>query len=156
MYKFQFINQGSKLTDEDLADAEKQIGQKFPFELKSHYLASNGGEIESGRCVYINKESGVEYNVNTFLPIKYKRFADDYLLEECFNFFVHEKHFMPANFIPIAIDDGGYPFVIDLNTKTINICYLADLPNIEPPIRFIAPSLQEFVDGLITEEEAYG
>jgi hypothetical protein len=155
MFKYKFINSGKTLTENDIQALEREIGQSLPEVLKDFYLQSNGGELEGERYVYLNEETGGEFNVNTFLPIKYKRFEEDYLLEECFNFFVKEKEFMPPEFIPFAIDDGGYPYAVNTRDLTVNICYLADIQENKKPMRFVAPSLQEFVNGMVTEEEAY-
>lgn len=156
MFKYKFVNSSKQLSEEDLAFVEKEIGQPLPESLKEIYATSNGGELEGDRCVFVNSETGVEFNVNTFLPIRYKRYEEDYLLEECFNFFVNEKKFMPPDFVPFAIDDGGYPFAVNVADSTVHICYVADIENGESPMRFVATSLQEFINGMLTEEEAYG
>ena len=156
MIEYQLINTSKSISAAEISETEKLTGETFPASLNRFYLQFNGGEVEDERCVYRNSETGVEFNVNTFLPIKYKRFNDDYLLEECTLHYIREKKFVPAGFICFAIDDGGYPYCIKTADDKIYLCYVSDILDGESPMRYIAPTLEEFINGMMTEDEAYG
>ena len=155
MDKNNFVNSSVDLTSRDIESIEKEIGQDIPDVLKDFYLLHNGGELEGGRCVFVEEKSDSEYNINTFLPIKYKRFEEDYLLEECFRSFVIDKKLMPAKFIPFAIDGGGYPFALNTDDLSVSICYVEDLKEKNQPMRFVTNSLENFIKAIVTEKEAY-
>jgi hypothetical protein len=156
MVKYDFINSSEKLTPAELYWVEIEIGRSIPDVLKEFLLHHNGGELAGDKCVFVEQESGGEFNVNTFLPVKYKRFEDDYLLEDCYKFFARNKKFMPPEFIPFAIDDGGYPFALNSENLSLSICYLADIEENAQPMRFVSETLANFINGLVNEDEAYG
>jgi cell wall assembly regulator SMI1 len=151
-----FVNTGKVLTISDIRKVEKSINIIFPNDLVNLYLQYNGGEIDNDKYLYVDDYNDVDVSIKTFMPMKYKRNENDVLLEEDYRLFAIEKKLIPLSHIPFAIDDGGYPYSININDNKIYIGYIEDYDGTpESTIRFIANSLTEFIDGIKTEEEAY-
>lgn len=88
--------------------------------------------------------------------MKYRRNENDVLLEVDYRLFAIEKKLIPLSHIPFAIDDGGYPYSINIEDNKIYIGYIEDYDGTpESTTRFVANSLTEFIDGIKTENEAY-
>ncbi len=156
--KFKFENCGKKLSEEDFAYVEKIIDQKLPDDLRKLYEKFNGGIVEGEKNVFVMEtdDDFIEAEVQLFMPMRYKLSKDDSLLEEDYVFNVKEKKFFKKHFIPFAFDGGGFPYCY--NTKNGKI-YLCNLDNFEDPdgwMDYVAPSLASFINGMITEDEAFG
>ncbi|TNH15593.1 SMI1/KNR4 family protein [Testudinibacter sp. TR-2022] len=151
--KNNFVNSSKPLTEEDIKETEDLLEIKLPKDLKNLYLNSNGGEIEEDKSIFIDSDEN-DYNIKTFLPIKYKRSEGDQLLEENTIDFVLKKQLIPNGYIIFSIDWGGFPFCYDVNNGAI---YFANLEEEDSTHRIIliANSLEEFINGMITEDEAY-
>lgn len=155
MANFVFVNTAEKITIKDITYVEEKIKQKLPLEIVNHYLLFNGGELENDRCVYVDSENDIEADVKTFLPIKHKRFQGDSLLEDSYILFVFKKKIMPPNFIPFAMDNGGFRYCYNIDDFKIYLCDLDRIEKPSGPMKLIAPSLNAFINGMKTEEEAY-
>jgi hypothetical protein len=155
MIKYKIIKSSNKLNENDISEVELLLNKRLPKELRDFYLNNNGGKIDDDRYIYITKE-GDDYGIQTFFPIKYKRFEDDSLLEKWTLTYCNEKR-IPGNYIVFACDDGGAPFCCEIETGHI---YFADPDNdednLEDRMDFICESLEEFINNMKTEEEAYG
>lgn len=153
--KHNIIESSTQLHENDISEVELLLNKKLPKELRDFYLNNNGGEIEGDRYIYMTKEEN-GYGVQTFFPIKYKRDEDDSLLEKWTMLFCNQKR-IPENYIVFACDDGGAPFCCEIETGHI---YFADPDsdedNLEDIMDFICESLEEFINNMKTEEEAYG
>jgi hypothetical protein len=150
-----FINTGRVLRISDIREIEETINIVFPDDLVKLYLQYNGGEIED-KYFYVDDHNDIDVSIKTFMPMKYKRTENDVLLETTYRLFAIEKNIIPLSYIPFAIDDGGYPYCINVNNNKIYMGYFADYDGSpESTIRFIANSLIEFVDGIKTESDAY-
>lgn len=143
-----FINQSRSLKIEDILEIEEKLGIKIPKDLKEFYLQSNGGEIEYDRCIFIDRD-GNDYNIKTFLPMKYKRMEDDILLEELTIYFTDNK-LLPSNFLVFAIDWGAFPFCYNMDNNAI---YFYDLGTSK--VLFLANSIKDFLTNLVTEEDLF-
>lgn len=155
MLKRKFIKSSKKITDADIARVEKTIRLTLPDELKNLYRKYNGGEVEGGRKIYVT-DAGVEYEVKHFLPIAYPRFEADALLEDSYIFFVKEKKLIPKNFIPFAMDSGAFRYCVNVDDGQV---YFSNFDKDDTPINCmerVASSIEQFVNGLVTEDEAYG
>ncbi|BDR57696.1 SMI1/KNR4 family protein [Xylocopilactobacillus apicola] len=147
-----FVDSGKKLTLLDI----QGIGINFPKDLVDLYLHYNGGKVDGEKDFYIDEDNDVEVSVQTFLPMKYKRFEFDTLLEEMYQMFAMDKKLIPISYIPFAVDYGGYPYCINTLDHKIYIGYMDDYDGTpESTIRFISNSLAEFIDGMMSESEAY-
>lgn len=154
MYKFTFNNCSKSLNIEDFTDLQKKINQIIPDDLIKLYSIYNGGEIEDDRYIYINKKTDMEIGIHTFFPIKYKRNKDDTSIEERYDFFINQKKIVPHNYIPFGMDDGGFPFCINTDDNKIYMAYLDDYEETESHMRLVSNSLEDFVNNMLTEEEA--
>jgi cell wall assembly regulator SMI1 len=155
MYKYKLIDGGRPLTIGEIENVEKQIGLKFPESLQTFYLLFNGGKVEKSRRIFVDREGDIEAEVKTFLPIKYKRFEGDSLVEESYELFVNRKRLIPPQFIPFAMDSGGFRYCVDSESEAV---FFNNLDHIEEPggaMEFIAPSIEVFVNGMLTEKQAY-
>lgn len=152
MIKYKLINSSQAIYEYNITEIEKLLNIKFPKDLQELYLTFNGGEIEGDKNVYISN-SGTEYSIKTFMPIKYKRFTEDQLLEENTIYFINKK-LVSNNYLIFSMDWGGFPFCYNLQYGSI---YFANLETEESNKRmeFVANSLEEFINGMKTEEEAY-
>lgn len=156
MIKYEMTNSSIKITESDVYEAEKLLNKSLPIELKNFYLKNNGGRVEGNRYVY-SDDQDKEYDVQTFFPIKYKRTEGDGLLEEQTLFYCNEKRLIPDNYIVFAMDGGGFPFCCDIQSGHI---YFGNIENYdgdpEEIMEFICETLEDFINNMKTEEEAYG
>ena len=154
MYQNEIIKTTKPLSEEDIRQLEEQIGIAFPPVLKEHYLRYNGGRIADDKRVY--QERDVEVGLKEFLSIRYPRYEGGLVLEYMYIKYVQKLQIIPSNFIPFAIDGGGFPFCFNIDDGTIYLCYLDEsIDSPEGPMRYIAPSLSDFINKMKTAEEAY-
>ena len=156
MYKFKLIQASKSLTSKDIKKVEELIGCALPPSLKDFYINYNGGKISGNRNVFVDIEKDIEKEVNSFLPIKYKRFEGDSTLEESYDLFVNKKKLIPNGFIPFAMDSGGFRFCMDCESESIFFNNLDHIENPEGPMEFVSTSIVDFIAGMKTEKEAYG
>ncbi|WP_444626674.1 SMI1/KNR4 family protein [Flavobacterium columnare] len=154
MYKYIFENTSLPLEKEDFIELSNKIKLNIPPDIINLYSIYNGGEIREDRYIYINEDTDMEVSVNTFFPIKYKRNENDSSIEERYDFFVNKKRLVPSNYIPFAMDDGGYPFCINIDNNKIYMAYLEDYEETNSHMRLVSDSLEHFVNNMLTEEEA--
>lgn len=70
---------------------------------------------------------------------------------------IYEGHLSAGfkEFIPFAIDPGGWDYNFSFDEQSFGQIWINSFDdNEENPFSFVASSLEEFVDGLITENEA--
>jgi len=149
--KYKFIDSDAKLDDNDFLNVEKIIGRKIPKTMLKLYKNYNGGRVEGERNILIHPESGMEYEVKIFLPMIYARYEKDSSVEGNYVFFCREKKIIPEEFIPFALDSGGFLFCMDATDEKI---YFFNFDDPENSKHLVANSLDEFIDSLITESEA--
>lgn len=147
-----FRNSSTTLKIEDILEVEEKTKLSFPDDLKQFYLFSNGGELSDERCVFIDAEDN-DYLLKSFLPIKYPRLEDDVLLEYITVDFI-KRNLIPTYFIVIAIDWGGFPFCYNLKNGAIYFVNI-ESDDLDKSLVCICPSLTDFINNLIKEEEAY-
>ncbi|KFA58430.1 hypothetical protein GAPWKB11_1553 [Gilliamella apicola] len=87
------------------------------------------------------------------MPIKYKRFTEDQLLEENTIYFINKK-LVSNNYLIFSMDWGGFPFCYDLQNGSIYFANL-EIEESDKRMELVANSLEEFINGMKTEEEAY-
>lgn len=144
------------LTKQEIVDLEQLIGEPLPKELEEFYLKNNGSIPTEGAIFYVDEEKDIDVSIKTFLPIKYKRSEGDVLFEDIYRTFILGKKLISPDFIPFALDEGAYPYCYAIAEKSIHLFYMDDLETEDGPMRFIASSLKKFMDGLTTEDKAYG
>lgn len=155
MLKRKLVNSSKKITEEDIKKVEKIIKLPLPEELKKIYLKYNGGEVEGGRKIYVSEE-GMEYEVKSFLPIGYPRFEADSLLEDSYVFFVKEKKLIPKNFIPFAMDSGGFRYCINVDDGQVYVSNFDKDDDAADYMDLVTSSVENFINKMVTEDEAFG
>lgn len=150
-----FEEAGQQVIKDDIAFVESIIGRPFPQDLKKFYLDNNGGVPTNGAIFYIDEENDIDVSVKTFLPIRHKRYEGDVLLEQAYKTFVVDKKLITNEFIPFAIDEGAFPYCYNIMSGSIYLFYMDDLESKDGPMRFIASSLSDFINGLSTDRETH-
>ena len=148
-------NPAKKLDGKDFEYLNNILGINFPSDLKNIYLSWNGGEIENERVVLISKLNEHEYAIDSFLPIRYKRYDGDLTIDDEYMLFT-SKGFIPNWILPFAVDGGGFPFCYDLNSGNIIFCNMEHFSNNFEHMEIICHSLHEFISNLMTREDIYG
>lgn len=143
------IDSSPALTADELDKIESKLGITFPPTLKSVWLANNGGVLEGGRRVY--QSTKYENDIKYFLPVLHAKNAGTLTVDTFYKALVYEKKLLPENFIPFAIDGGGFPYCVERNEETVYFC---DLENQEENL--LEPDLDSFVGKIFTEDEAWG
>lgn len=128
---------------------ESKYSVKLPQYLIDFILQYNGSGVEE--WIYTNKTN---YVINSFLPLK----LDKNSSVEQFLPFIRDKEegIGRDDLIPFAIDPGGRPFLVSIGSNDERVVYYSTVGmGEETPIRKIANSFEEFINGLQTEEEAF-
>jgi SMI1-KNR4 cell-wall len=133
---------------EDLKLIEKKYSITLPYQIKKIIFDYHGSSVLEH--VYYDKKENLFHSFNQFLFLKkYKIGAS---IEA-----IYEGHLEVGikHLIPFAIDSGGWDFNFSIGEDTFGQIWLDCFDsNEENPYMLIAPSLEEFIDGLITEKEA--
>jgi hypothetical protein len=145
---------GPKLTQKDLERFEKEVGLRLPPSFRAHYVESNGG-IPTRR--YYVTAKGDEYEVASFRRIKHRAKYEP-LINETYEMLAIQRGIVPRRLLPFAADSGGDLYCMDMKTETIWVWAADDYKkgNPESAATRIAPSLASFIEGMVTEPEAYG
>ena len=154
MIKYSFENTSSAIVVNEILALEEFLSIKFPEDLKELYLRFNGGIIEGDRNIFLDEDEN-DYSIKYFLPIKYPRSKNDMILEKTHNIYVNEKKLVPDGYVVFAIDGGGWPYCYKLDDGNI---YLANVEKYDEPeniMEHLTDSLESFINGAVTEEEAY-
>jgi len=134
---------------DELGEIELKLGITFPQALKSVWLANNGGVLEGERRVY--QSTQYENDIKYFLPVLHAKNAGILTVDSFYKTLVYEKKLLPRNFVPFAIDGGGFPYCIEINQGAVYFC---DLENQEENI--LESDLDSFFEKILTEDEAWG
>lgn len=145
-----FIECARKLRNTDIEDVERKLGFTLPPALRLHYLAFNGGEP---RRRWFRSSTGFEDCVDRFLPMKYPSFDDEQLLEDNYLQLCVTERRVPANLLPFAEDEGGGPYCLDRLSEAVVFFNLDRENDHERAIRVVAPSLEAFVSGMLSERD---
>ncbi len=141
----------SNQVSEKLLKIEDKIKTKLPDLFKDLLMMVEGSTIEES----IFFDSINFFPINQFLEISIIIQRADQI-EKIYN----EQHLPQTEnenlfFIPFAIDSGGWSYHISIAKDSYNKIWLNRFDNNkENPFIVIAPSLEEFIDGLISEETA--
>lgn len=131
---------------------ENKISAQLPSFFKDLLFMVEGSTIKEN--VYYDKERRTFFSIHQFLEIDVIEKAAD-KIEKMTNGDVNYISCNELLFIPFAIDSGGWSYHISLAKVTYNEIWLNCFDNNEEnPFNFVASSLEEFVNGLITESEA--
>jgi hypothetical protein len=133
---------------EEINSFDIQNNFKLPNYLKEFFFNYNGSKIEENSYFF----NGIEYIVS-FLPLLKNKF--DTSVEVILPFVQSEEMGVGRyDLIPFAIDPGGRIFLVSIGGKDEGVIYYSIVGlGEDEPLRKIADSFEEFIDGLRTEEE---
>ena len=152
MSRIDFVWSGPPLTERDFDDVERSIGRVIPSELKQLYLWHNGGRPRL-RCFF--DEKGGEHAIHEFLTMKHRGGKNARLLEDSFAT-LKQKSILPANALPIAVNEGGDFYFLDNTTGEV---YFLAMDYVDQPSRarrHVAASVSEFLATMVSDEEMFG
>lgn len=142
-----FSGTGRALDEQTLEKVEAQLGVKLPDSLRSHYLQVNGGRPSPN--IFVDGQ-GDDYEVHSFKSFGEPGHAGVSI--EDTHRTLSAKGLIPPGLLPFAMDSGGNFYCIDESGRIFFLPMDVPQPNAIP----IADTLQEFVEGLVTADEAYG
>jgi hypothetical protein len=146
MKKLTITSPGVLISIDDIVDFEKKYELIFPDYLKEFFLLYNGAGTEEYRYL-----KGPSYSVNSFLPLYSDINASlDLILPAVRD---PEEGIGRNDLVPFATDPGGRPFYVSTGESDYGSVYydvwgLAE----KEPLRKIADSFEEFIDGLQKDE----
>jgi cell wall assembly regulator SMI1 len=130
--------------DSDVKEVESTFNIQFP-EYFLSFLQKYGG-TSTKEVVYSDS-----FWVNYFLPLNSDISASIVSLLEGYR-----TNYNQNNWIPFAIDSGGWSFCIALKEDIKGQIWIDKFDSgDENPFEFVANSFEEFINGLRTEEEAF-
>ena len=62
MTNYNLVNSAKSVNEEDFVEIEREINIHFPVDLKMFYLKNNGGNVEGGKSIFLDKE-GNDYSI---------------------------------------------------------------------------------------------
>lgn len=137
-----------QISVDELDKIEALLGISFPRALKTLWLISNGGIMEEGRRVYQSEH--YENDIKYFLPILHTKRSGILTVDDYYKDLVVNKKHLSENFIPFAIDGGGFPYCVGINDGAVYFC---DLENQEEI--YLEPNFEIFIGKIIPQDEAW-
>ena len=144
-----FSDTSKPITMKEIEAIELELGIHFPQSFMEHYLSYNGG-IPSKPFFY-SEETGIETEVQLFLPLRYPfGNIDMKTIEEKYIFFKRKSRLM-ADYLPFANDYGANQICMNLHSGEIYIVYM-DIGEIgQKSFKYLATDFREFLSGLSAE-----
>ncbi|WP_174411642.1 SMI1/KNR4 family protein [Enterobacter hormaechei] len=142
------IDSSPAVSADELGKIEVSLGVTFPNALKSIWLISNGGILDEGRRVYQSEH--YENDIKYFLPILHTKKSGILTVDDYYKDLVVNEKILAENFIPFAIDGGGFPYCVGVNDGAVYFC---DLENQEEI--YLEPNFESFIGKIIPEDEAW-
>lgn len=144
----EFVDTERMVTNSDLDHIERAFHFTFPKQVRSHYLDYNGGSPKK----YLFSKDGAIIVVHEFLPVKYGK----HLLEQAFSNLKVDSDVLPEHLVAFATDAGGDYFCFSIRDKDAGSIWIyrgeySDEP--DRAVRFLANSLNEFVEGMEADED---
>lgn len=143
------VGSSPSVSEQNIEKVEENLKLKFPEHHRNMLLQNNGGVLEGERCIYINDDH--EFDVKYFLPVFHAKSDGILTVESLYVSLVKEKKILPEFFLPLAIDGGGFPFCIDIRDGSINFYNIEGNRNVR-----LENNLEDFVDKIVSEDEAWG
>lgn len=147
-----FTNASKKLSARALVEVETLLGFEVPEALAAHYTVKNGG---TPARKYFRTKDGTEYTVDRFLAMKHREDDDEELVEDAYRTMVVEKKIFPPHLLPVAEDEGGGYYCFHRKTGAIHFVSPDHYDDMKKALSKVAASLDEFIQGMLTEEEFY-
>jgi|SRR5215475_132511 len=143
-----FLSSGPTLTESDIIELERNLGYTLPAQLREFYLRHNGGYTKEN--IYIDEE-GDDYEIQNFLQIG----TGETSLPETIKRLTGQRHLLKPDMVPFARESGGNLYCISLDSGAVWVWSAEDVEDSTDAYSLIANSLNEFISGLVTAEEAY-
>ena len=143
-------NPAPALDEDTMAAVEATLGLRIPQELRSLYMASNGGTPKKN----IFMVEGDDYEVHALRAIAHRRVESEPLVEETYALMVKKKKLLDPCYIPFADDSGGNLYCVSTQEPGVFFFSLDDYEPGRPPIR-IASSVREFLTAMMSAKEVY-
>lgn len=135
------------IPENDISSLEASLAIDFPTDLKSLLLLYNGCQTKEH---VFKRDDGVFESINTFLKLRSNQ--QDASVEAIFE---GHAYYNIKGFIPFAIDSGGWDYNVSINSETYGQVWINQFDSgEEDTMKFVATSLEIFINGLISEEEA--
>jgi len=151
-----FFETSQKINRTDILELESFLGFELPKNFIDFYLQYNGGIPKKNFYIEPTGEwDTFAFDIQVFKPIKHSLSKHEMTLEDTYDLYVNKKKFLPEYLIPFAHNNTGDPYCINKGTGAICFFAIDDFDNLEEAINYIAPDIWSFVNGLVSEEEAY-
>src|ERR1700735_2406662 len=115
MYTNKFICTAQALTESDLQESERAMGQTLPPDLRRHYLLYNGGVPERR---YFVTTRGIQLGISLFLTMRYGSPRSP-TMEQIVLSLVCNKGLIPTHLAPFAENSGGDFFCLDRRDQSV-------------------------------------
>lgn len=148
MQQNEFVGTERGITEADLGAVELSLHFAFPGAFRSHYLRYNGGSPTN--CIF--KKDDVVYVLHEFLPVKYGK----HLFEQSFRSLKVEDEIIPVHLVPFAVDPGGDYYCFSVSDEDGGAIWIYRGEYSDDPdraVQFLARSLEEFLGGMIAEQD---
>jgi hypothetical protein len=135
------------ITETEIEQFENNNNVIMPNYLKDFFLKYNGASVTE--YMYFNE---VNYVVNSFLPLLKSKITS----VENFLTWIRDPEFCIGrnDLIPFATDPGNHPFLVSIGGDDEGVVYFSIVGFGEDnPLRKLADSFEEFINGLKSEEE---
>lgn len=109
-----------KVTQQDINTIEEQYDIIFPEYLKEFYLEYNGATIKLCK-IFVD---GYMYGISEMIQLKYGECNFEYILEGD-----REDKIIPFSMIPIANNEGGDYYYLDMEDGKIYLFFCDDIEN---------------------------
>jgi len=137
----------NEINDDLILEFELKYNIKFP-EYLIEFLKKYSG-CTTVEDTYINPNFNIFYTVSYFCELYSDYNPSIQKLTEGNKFYHYE------NWIPFATDPGGWVFNISISQNNMGEIWINKFDSSEEnPFEFVAPSFENFIDGLKTEEES--
>lgn len=141
-----FINLDRKLSDEEIADVESNLGISFPASLRDLFTNHNGGDP----LPYVFQDYGLHTVVNETLPLISGEDRDTAV--DTYRLLVLERQIVQKRFFPFAIDPGGDYFFVDCETSDSRVYFYCSDTIDHNKLLDLGLSLKQFWDCLQPED----
>jgi hypothetical protein len=142
----EFTNLDRKLSEEEIANVESDLGILFPASLRDLFVNHNGGDP----VPYVFQGHGLHTVVNETLPLISGEGRDTAV--DTYELLVLERHIVGKRFFPFAIDPGGDYFFVDCETSDSRVYFYCSDTIDHNKLIDLGLSLEEFWDRLQPED----
>ena len=155
MIRYSLLKSSKPISLYEIESLNEELGFNLPEDFCHFYLLNNGGQIEGNRNIFVDEDED-EYIIKYIAPIKYVYFDSQYTIEKLWETFIVKKKLIPPTYIPFCLEGSGFPICYNINKGHISFANIEHFDKGEDMLEPIALSLEDFINGMKTEDEAYG